>query len=46
MFSREMGKEFGQIRYIWSKLIYHEGDLVAKSQIGCEHFFTTETVTH
>ena len=41
MFSREMGKEFGQIRYIWNKLIYQKGNLVAKPQIGCEHFFTS-----
>ena len=35
----KIGKEFGQKRYIWSKLIYRKGNLVAKPQIGCERFF-------
>ena len=41
MFSRETGKEFGQIRYIWNKLIYQKGKLVAKPQIGSARLFAS-----
>ena len=45
MFSCEMGKEFGQIRYIWDKLIYQKGNLVANPQIRCERFFFSQAET-
>ena len=45
MLSREMGKEFGSIRYIQSKLVYHKGNLVTESQMGFERFFTTKVIS-